>query len=82
MLNNFWQWSGGFAQYLSWTGAGPIPYPPPTRTAAGIASSSFSGGFYTNAKAVAGYDAYIKFLVPKLAGNPMSSGSWPTSRAA
>ena len=30
MLNNFWQWSGGFAQYLSWAGAGPIPYPPPT----------------------------------------------------
>ena len=29
MLSNFWQWSGGFAQYIAWAGGGPIPYPPP-----------------------------------------------------
>lgn len=28
-LNNFWPWSGGFSQFLFWTGHGPIPYPPP-----------------------------------------------------
>jgi mannan endo-1,4-beta-mannosidase len=27
MLGNYWQWSGGFAQYLEWAGQGPIPYP-------------------------------------------------------
>jgi len=27
MLGNYWHWSGGFAQYLNWVGAGPIPYP-------------------------------------------------------
>ena len=28
-LNNFWQWSGGFAQYVSWANDnGAIPYPP------------------------------------------------------
>ena len=28
-LNNFWQWSGGFAQYVSWTNDNEaIPYPP------------------------------------------------------
>lgn len=26
-LNNSWEWSGGFSQYLNWNGYGPIPYP-------------------------------------------------------
>jgi mannan endo-1,4-beta-mannosidase len=26
-LNNSWDWSGGYAQYLNWNGYGPIPYP-------------------------------------------------------
>ncbi len=26
-LNNSWDWSGGFSQYLNWNGYGPIPYP-------------------------------------------------------
>ncbi|MBN1924947.1 MAG: hypothetical protein JW798_03860 [Prolixibacteraceae bacterium] len=26
-LNNSWEWSGGYAQYLNWNGYGPIPYP-------------------------------------------------------
>lgn len=25
VLGNFWTWSGGFPQYLKWTGAGVIP---------------------------------------------------------
>ena len=25
-LNNAWEWSGGFSQYLAWSGKGPIPY--------------------------------------------------------
>jgi mannan endo-1,4-beta-mannosidase len=71
MLNNFWQWSGGFAQYLSWAGAGAIPYPPPTPGGSWDRFQHFSGGFYLNEKAKAAFDAYIKFLVPKLAGNPV-----------
>jgi mannan endo-1,4-beta-mannosidase len=27
VLNNFWQWSGGMAQYVSWHEKTPIPYP-------------------------------------------------------
>ena len=27
VLNNFWQWSGGMAQYVSWHEKAPIPYP-------------------------------------------------------
>jgi mannan endo-1,4-beta-mannosidase len=71
MLSNFWQWSGGFAQYLSWAGAGAIPYPPPSPGGTWDRFQHFAGGFYTNKKAVAAYDAFINFLVPKLAGNPM-----------
>ncbi len=26
-LNNSWEWSGGYSQYLNWNGYGPIPYP-------------------------------------------------------
>ena len=26
-LNNAWDWSGGYAQYLNWNGYGQIPYP-------------------------------------------------------
>jgi len=71
MLNNFWQWSGGFAQYLSWAGAGPIPYPPPAPNGNWDRFQHFAGTFYLNAKATAAFEAYIKFLVPKLSGNPV-----------
>jgi mannan endo-1,4-beta-mannosidase len=27
VLNNYWQWSGGMAQYVSWKEGTPIPYP-------------------------------------------------------
>ena len=27
VLGNFWTWSGGFPQYLKWSGAGEIPFP-------------------------------------------------------
>jgi len=27
VLNNYWQWSGGMAQYVSWDEGTPIPYP-------------------------------------------------------
>jgi mannan endo-1,4-beta-mannosidase len=27
VLNNYWQWSGGMAQYVSWSKGTPIPYP-------------------------------------------------------
>ena len=70
-MNDFWQWSGGFAQYLSWTGEGAIPYPPPAPRGDWDRYQHFSGGFYKNAKAVEGYDAYLRFMVPKLKDNPM-----------
>jgi mannan endo-1,4-beta-mannosidase len=70
-MNDFWQWSGGFGQYLAWAGEGAIPYPPPAPGGNWDRYQHFSGGFYKNAKAVEGYDAYLRFMVPKLKDNPM-----------
>jgi mannan endo-1,4-beta-mannosidase len=69
-LSNFWQWSGGFAQYVAWAGGGPIPYPPPAPGGSWDRYQNFAGSFYKNAKAVELYDAFIKFIVPQLKSNP------------
>ena len=69
-LNNFWQWSGGFAQYLAWAGAGAIPYPPPTPGGSWDRFQRFAGTVYTTARAVEAFNAYIRFLVPQLKANP------------
>ena len=42
VLNNFWQWSGGMAQYVSWHEKTPIPYPGNYETFIG-----YSAKFYT-----------------------------------
>ena len=52
-LNNFWQWSGGFAQYIAWTGGGPIPYPPPAAGGSWDRFQKSNGTFYKNDKAMA-----------------------------
>ena len=70
MLNNFWQWSGGFAQYLAWAGQGTIPYPPPHPGGSWDRFQRYIGSFYKNDKAKAVYDAFIRYLVPQLAKNP------------
>jgi mannan endo-1,4-beta-mannosidase len=70
MFSNFWQWSGGLAQYLSWAGAGAIPYPPPVPGGSYDRYQKFVGTFYKNDKAKEAYRAYLKFLVPQLKNNP------------
>lgn len=70
ILNNFWQWSGGFAQYLSWAGEGPIPYPPPSPNGSWDFYQHFSGRFYKNAKATEAFRTFIRYLVPQLKNNP------------
>jgi mannan endo-1,4-beta-mannosidase len=70
-LNNFWQWSGGMAQYLAWAGKGAIPYPPPAPGGSWDRFQHFSGGFYTNDAAKQGYLAFVSFIVPKLKASPV-----------
>lgn len=63
-LNNFWEWSGGMATYLSWVNGGEIvdmadpqkPWP---------AFALFSAQFYANEEANALYQKYIHTLLTR-----------------
>ena len=63
-LNNFWEWSGGMATYLSWVNNGEIvdmadpdkPWP---------AFALFSAQFYANPEAVALFHKYVKSIVTR-----------------
>jgi mannan endo-1,4-beta-mannosidase len=70
VLNNFWPWSGGMAQYVSWAGGGPIPYPPPQPGGSFESYTSFAARFYESDRARETYGAYVRTLVPELATNP------------
>jgi len=63
-LNNFWEWSGGMATYLSWVNGGVYidmadpnhPWP---------AFALFSSMFYKNQQAVAMYHQYVSQLLER-----------------
>ncbi|HOC42410.1 MAG TPA: cellulase family glycosylhydrolase [Thermoanaerobaculales bacterium] len=62
VLNNYWEWSGGMAQYLSWVEGVPVPNP-------FFAENSwdqfmnFSARFYSHAGANAAFRRYVETLV-------------------
>ncbi len=62
ILNNFFQWTGGMAQYVSWATGEPIPYPEH-----GAHSwdefQDFSSRFYTLEKAQSLFEQYVGMLV-------------------
>lgn len=61
-LNNAWEWSGGFSQYLNWNGYGPIPYPTlPGNTWPGF--MQYAGQFNTCDKCIEQYYEHIKFIL-------------------
>lgn len=70
MLNNFWPWSGGMAQYLAWAGEGAIPYPPPAEGGDWDSYEEFACRFYGNPRAREAHASMIRFLVPQLRNNP------------
>jgi len=61
-LNNAWDWSGGFSQYLSWNGYGPIPNPnvPPNTWPQFM---SFSGQFNSCEPCIRQFEDYIRFIL-------------------
>ncbi|HSY22903.1 MAG TPA: hypothetical protein VK841_12345 [Polyangiaceae bacterium] len=61
VLNNFWKWSGGMAQYLAWAKGESIPW---------YDLGRYAGGFYGNAAARELSYAYVRVLVPLLRSNP------------
>lgn len=65
VLNNFWPWSGGMAQYLSWSGGGPIPYPPPQPGGSWSVFEKYTAGFYSNQNAMDKADSFIRMIVTR-----------------
>lgn len=65
-LNNFWPWSGGFAQYHQWFGGGEIPYPPPAEGGSWFTFARYSSRFYKNKAAMAAFDQHIYKIVGRV----------------
>lgn len=65
-MGNFWPWSGGFGQYLVWSGAADsIPYPPPHPGGDWDKYQRFVAKFYSDPKAVQIYWDAVKQLVTR-----------------
>lgn len=62
-LNNFWPWSGGFAQYHQWFAGGEIPYPPPAAGGSWFTFARYSSRFYKNRAALAAFDEHLRKIV-------------------
>lgn len=59
-LNNSWEWSGGYGQYLAWAGAGDAPAP----TVAGYpAYMEFVSQFVRNERARELFAEHVRFMV-------------------
>ncbi|MCK4546163.1 MAG: cellulase family glycosylhydrolase [Candidatus Eisenbacteria sp.] len=65
-LTNFWPWSGGMAQYVSWNGGGAIPYPPPEPGGDWNVYQDYASDFYSNAGAKQDFRDHIAFLVNRV----------------
>ena len=66
VLNNFWLWSGGMAQYVQWTDSTPIPTPTPYDGSAYPAYTKYTAQFFTNKKAIDLYNLYVSMLVKRV----------------
>jgi mannan endo-1,4-beta-mannosidase len=71
MMNNFWHWSGGMAQYLAWAGEGPVPYPPPHPGGNWDRYQKHTARFYSNDKAKQIFGDLLRHLVPQLKSSPV-----------
>jgi mannan endo-1,4-beta-mannosidase len=58
VLNNYWQWSGGMAQYVSWHEGTKIPYPGDYGT-----FMSYSAKFYTCEECQTWYRNHIEMVI-------------------
>ncbi|MBC7617302.1 MAG: cellulase family glycosylhydrolase [Pedobacter sp.] len=63
MLNNYWDWTGGMAEYVSWTTGKPVIDPVSNKNETWDNAMKFSATFYTNEKAQTLYRKYISVLV-------------------
>jgi mannan endo-1,4-beta-mannosidase len=66
VLGNFWHWSGGFAQYLSWLDGKPIPYPDLDGGASWGIYMDYTFRFYSNPRAKNWFKSHIKKIVTRI----------------
>lgn len=64
VLGNFWTWSGGFTQYLKWSGQGEIPYPQDVEYS-WQNFTDYSKQFYFNDKAQKMMENHISTIVSR-----------------
>ena len=66
-VSNYWQWSGGFAQYVRWATGDAIPDPDKPVMAKGDwhAFMQFSARFYRTPQAVVLYRGYVTALIQR-----------------
>ncbi|CAH8285792.1 mannan endo-1,4-beta-mannosidase [Mariniflexile fucanivorans] len=67
-LSNFWYWSGGLSQYLSWITGETIPYPNDTNDWEKY--MRFTAKFYTNENAIKAYNNHVETIITRV--NSMS----------
>lgn len=65
VLNNFWPWSGGMAQYRLWNGADSIPYPPPHGKGTWDSYQQYTAAFYTDTPAMRQYEQTVRSLIAR-----------------
>ncbi len=63
-LNNYWQWSGGMSQYMSWVDGKPMQDPNVTKDWEGFMARSAS--FYQSAKAQEEFRKTIKKIITRV----------------
>ncbi len=63
-LSNFWYWSGGLSQYLSWVTGEAIPYPNDTNDWEKY--MRFTAQFYTNNEAVNAYNNHVVSIINRV----------------
>lgn len=66
-LTNFWPWTGGMAQYVSWDSGEPIPYPAGPETD-WDAYQDFAARFYGSAGAREAYRRHVIAMVTRVNG--------------
>ncbi len=65
VLNNYWPWSGGMAQYVNWNTGDSIQYPPPHGKWTWDDYQRYAARFYTIPKAVEQYLSAVKQVVER-----------------
>src|SRR5581483_8945027 len=64
VLNNFFQWSGGMAQYVNWATGDPIPYPE-HHGHTWDEFQNYSARFYVTDKAQTQFERYVAALIAR-----------------